>query len=282
MRRIITVHCETGYKPAPAAEHPSDAAHAMSFIHPSAHSDRDLCDERRSAIYLPDGLATKLLCVCDAAAVLESSEPNSPIHSDLEDLWSNVRASSVSSVDSVRAEEDIRRFAQRYGLGHCHSCSSLNLLGETPSEILYKDLLEAAFGNPSGRTAFENGGHSNSFQIEELFINVSPSVFKHPDGMLPQCVFLIVLTDFLQFDEAGRPAESSPEIVDSSPPPSRKTPRIYYNRPHTPQVIYVNLSQQNYHDFWEIPNLMQKPSLFPPTPRNIKDWIFWQRVYGRQ
>lgn len=59
--------------------------------------------------------------------------------------------------------------------------------------------------------------------------------------------------------------------------------RIYYNRPHTPQVIEVDLSQKSPYDFWAIPNWqMKKPSLFPPTPRNIKDWIFWRRVYGRK
>jgi hypothetical protein len=27
---------------------------------------------------------------------------------------------------------------------------------------------------------------------------------------------------------------------------------------------------------------MKKPTLFPPTLRNIKDWIFWRRVHGRR
>ena len=165
-------------------DHPGDAVHPMSFLHPSAHSERDVDDGRRGAIYLPDGLATKLLCVCDAAAGLQSSEPDSPIHSDLEDLWSNVRASSVSPVDSVRAEEDIRRFAERYGLDHCLSHSNLSWLDEvkTSSEDLYKDLLEAAFGNPSGGAAYKYGGSEGSSQIEESFLNVSPSVLGAPGG----------------------------------------------------------------------------------------------------
>lgn len=168
-------------------DHPSDAAPAMSFIRHSAHSDRDPHDERRSAVYLPNALATKLLCVCDAAAGLGLSEPNSPIDSDLEDLWSNIRASSVIPVDSCRAEEDIRRFAERYGLEYCLSCSNLSWLGEdgklkTPSENVYEELLEAAFGNTSGRTAFENGGPNNSSQIEDLIFNVSQSVFEGPDA----------------------------------------------------------------------------------------------------
>lgn len=256
----------------------------MPSFRPPAHSERDPDNERRVAIYLPDGLATKLLCVCDAAAELESSEPNSTIHSDLEDLWSNVRASSVSAVDLFRAEEDVQRFVERYGLVHCLSCSDLSWLGvgmvKTPSEGLYEDILEAAFGNSSGRAAFENVDRNISSEIEDLFLNVSPPAFK----VFASCILLVVnfgLTDCLQFNEAGEPIEPFPEIPQSSPP-LRETSRVYHDRPHTPQVIYVNLSQQKYHDFWEIPDLMKKPSLFPPTLRNIKNWIFWRRIYGRR
>ena len=135
-------------------------------------------DERRSAIYLPDGLAAKLLNVCDAAAGLELSEPGSSIHADLDDLWSSVLASSVSSVDPFRAEEVIRRFAEQYGLVHCLSSTDLSWLNkvgdlEAPSEDLYKDLLDAAFGNPSGGTAYEKEDRDDTSQIEFSFLNVS-------------------------------------------------------------------------------------------------------------
>jgi hypothetical protein len=156
----------------------------MSFLHPSVHSENDPHDGRRVAIYLPDGLALKLLCVCDAAAGLEFSEPDSPVHSDLEDLWSSVSASPVGSVDLVRAEEELREFAERYGLAHCLEASNLSWLTEdgdlreAPSEELYKELLEAAFGKSSGGTAFENVGWDTSSQSEDLFLNVSPFMVK--------------------------------------------------------------------------------------------------------
>jgi len=156
----------------------------MSLLLPSTHSEHDSSDERRSAIYIPDGLAAKLLNVCDATAEMELSESNSPIHSDLDDLWSNILASSVSSVDSLRAEEVIRRFAERYGLVHCLSGSNLSWLNEvgnleTPSEDLYKDLLEAAFGNPSGGTAYENEEPDDTPKIEVSFLNVSLSFLPY-------------------------------------------------------------------------------------------------------
>jgi len=98
------------------------------------------------------------------------------------------------------------------------------------------------------------------------------------------------LTDPLQFDEGVHdPTEWSSQSTHFStsldlPEASTcdDTPRPYHNRPHTPQVIRVDLSDKNYYDFWTIPNLMKKPSLFPPTIRNIKDWIFWRRVHGRR
>lgn len=158
--------------------------YATSFFHHSTRSERDFHDKRRGAIYLPDRLATKLLRVCDAAVDIELSEPHSRIHSDLEDLWSNIRASSLGSVDSFRAEEDVRRFAERYGLVHCLSCSNLGWLGDvgklnkTPPENLYEEILEAAFGIQNGGTAFENGGQNNYSHIQDLFINVSPSTFE--------------------------------------------------------------------------------------------------------
>jgi len=149
----------------------------MSLL-PSTHSEHDSSDGRRSAIYLPDGLAAKLLSVCDATAEMELSEPNSPIHSDLDDLWSNILASSVSSVGSFRAEEVIRCFAERYGLVHCLSGSNPSWLNEvrnleTPSEDMYKDLLEAAFGNPSSETAYKNEETDDTPQIEVSSLNVS-------------------------------------------------------------------------------------------------------------
>ena len=155
-----------------------DATHAMSLLPPSTHSGHGTVDGRRGAIYLQDCLAAGLLNVCDAAAGLESSEPDSPIHSDLDDLWSSVLASSVSSVDSFRAEEVVRRFVERYGLVHCLSSANLGWLNEvenldTPSEDLYKDLLDAAFGNPSGGTAFENNDRDNTPQMGISFLNVS-------------------------------------------------------------------------------------------------------------
>jgi len=98
----------------------------------------------------------------------------------------------------------------------------------------------------------------------------------------------INLSGRLQLDEeVDDPPEWSPQITHL--PPSLdlpgahtypETPRFYYNRPHTPQVIRVDLSQNNQYDFWTIPNIMKKPSFFPLTPRNIKDWIFWRRVHG--
>ena len=148
----------------------------MSLLLPSTDSEHDSFDERRSAIYLPDGLAVKLLSVCDAATGLESSEPNSPIHSDLDDLWSRILASSVSPVDSFRAEEAIRHFAERYGLVHCLSGASMSWLNKVGnrkvarSGDLYKDLLEAAFGNPSGGVAYEREYRA---QMELSFLNVS-------------------------------------------------------------------------------------------------------------
>lgn len=96
-------------------------------------------------------------------------------------------------------------------------------------------------------------------------------------------------TGLLQLDEeVDGPPEWSPQITHlplSLDLPEAyicpETPRFYYNRPHTPQVIRVDLSQSNYqYDFWAIPNLLKKPSLFPPTLRNIKNWIFWRRVHG--
>jgi hypothetical protein len=160
-------------------ENISDAAHAMSLFLSSTCSEHDSFDERRSAIYLPDGLAAKLLNVCDAAAESKLSGPGSPIHSDLDDLWSSVLASSVSSVDSFRAEEDIRRFAERYGLVHCLSSANLSWLSkvgnlEAPSEDLYKDLLDAAFGNSSDETAYEEEDDDDTPQIGHSFLNVSP------------------------------------------------------------------------------------------------------------
>ena len=53
---------------------------------------------------------------------------------------------------------------------------------KTPSENTYDDLLEAAFGNPTGETVFENGGSNNSSEIEGIYINVSPSQFGWPDA----------------------------------------------------------------------------------------------------
>lgn len=264
----------------------------MSFLHSSTHSDHDPHDEKRSAVYIPDSLASKLLSVCDAAAGLESSEPNSPIQSDLEDLWSNILASSVSSVDSFKVEEDIQRLAERYGLAQCLSGQNLrswlseveNL--ETPTEDLYRDILEAAFGNTSGGTAFKNGDY-NTFQLDDLFNNVSHSCSDaHPRGFRAVFIMDLGLTDLLQFDEqAGAPVESPAEITLL--PPSevnthQEQPSFYHNRPHTPQVVRVDLSNKNYHDFWEVPNLMKKPNLFPPTLRNIKNWIYWRRVHGRR
>ena len=99
-------------------------------------------------------------------------------------------------------------------------------------------------------------------------------------GLCAGPVVDLELTHCLQFDEASGPTELSLNIHRSSPP-LRETQRVYYDRPHTPQIIYVNLSQQKYHDVWEIPDVMKKPSLFPPTPRNIKNWIFWRRMYGK-
>lgn len=96
-------------------------------------------------------------------------------------------------------------------------------------------------------------------------------------------------TGLLQLDEEDDgPLEWSPQITYLSPSPDLpeayaypETPRFYYNRPHTPQIIHVDLSQNNHqYDVWAIPNLIKKPSLFPPTLRNIKDWIFWRRVHG--
>lgn len=151
----------------------------MSLLPPSTHSEHGSPNERRSAIYLSDGLAVKLLSVSDATAEIESTEPDSPIHSDLDDLWSDILASSVSSVDSFEAEEVVRRFAERYGLASYLSDSNLNWLNEvenieTSSEDLYKDLLEAAFGNPSHGVVFENEDHDTTPQMGVSFLNVSP------------------------------------------------------------------------------------------------------------
>jgi hypothetical protein len=109
---------------------------------------------------------------------MELSEPGSPIDSDLDDLWSNILTSSISSVDSFGVEEVIRRFAERYGLVHCLPGSNLNWLDEVenleaPSEDLYRDLLEAAFGNPSGGTTFENDDYDTTPQAGISFLNVS-------------------------------------------------------------------------------------------------------------
>ena len=143
----------------------------MCSLLPPARSERDSSDGRRSAIYLPDSLATKLLSACDVAAGMESSEPGSSFHSDLDDLWSNITRSSVSSVDSFRAEQVTQRFVERYGLVPCPKNSNL----DTPCEELYKDILEAAFGDSGGGTAPENEDHSVIPQIEVLFLEVSLS-----------------------------------------------------------------------------------------------------------
>lgn len=142
---------------------------------PSARSEHGFPDGRRSAIYLPDGLAAKLLSVCDVTAGIESSEPGSPIDHDLEDLWSGILASSV---DSHGVEEVIRSFVERYGPVPYLSGSDLNWFHEaetpeTPPEDLYKALLEAAFGNPSGGTAFENEVQDTAPQTGVSFLNVS-------------------------------------------------------------------------------------------------------------
>lgn len=145
---------------------------------PSTPSKNDPFGERRGAIYLPDGLAAKLLSVCDAAAGLEPSEPDSQIHSDLDDLWSTILASPVSPIDSSKAEEAIQRFADRHGLAHCLSGASLSWLNNTgstepASADLYKDLLEAAFGKPSGRSAYESECCDNTPQTRFSYPNVS-------------------------------------------------------------------------------------------------------------
>lgn len=153
----------------------------MSFFPPSTHSEDgppNENNERRSAICIPDGLATKLLSVCDVTAGMESSEPGSPICSDFDDLWSSILASSVSSVGSSGTEEVIQRFAERYGLVPYLSGSNLNWLNEvenleTPSEDLYKDLLEAAFGEPSGGAASESEDRDTTPQVGVSFLNVS-------------------------------------------------------------------------------------------------------------
>lgn len=150
-------------------------------LFPSSRSENDSPHGRRSAIYLPDGLATKLLNVCDVSAEMESSEPSSPIHQDLDDLLSDILASSASSVDSLGAEEAIRRFAERYGLVPCLSGSNMNRLHEaealgTPSEDLYKGLLEAAFGNRSGVT-FENEEKDTAPQGGVSLLSVSFSLY---------------------------------------------------------------------------------------------------------
>jgi len=151
----------------------------MSLL-PSARSEHGSTDGRRSAIYLPDGLAAKLLSVCDVTAGMEPPEPGSPIHHDLDDLWSEILASSAGSVDSSGAEEVLRRFAERYGLVPCLSGPNLNWIHgvetlETPPGDLYKDLLEAAFGNTSGGTAFENEDQDTAPQTGVSFLRVSPS-----------------------------------------------------------------------------------------------------------
>jgi len=169
-------HPQRAYKPTQVPKHPDncgDTTHTMAA--PSAHSEQGSSAGRRSAIYLPDGLAAKLLSVCDVTAGVESSEPDSPIHHDLDDLWSGILASPV---DSVGAEEVIRRFVERYGLVPCLSGSDLSWLHEvetleTPPEDLYKGLLEAAFGNPSGGTTFENAVQDTAPQMGVSFLNVS-------------------------------------------------------------------------------------------------------------
>lgn len=93
------------------------------------------------------------------------------------------------------------------------------------------------------------------------------------------------LTNLLQFDEeadgpVGWPTHFSPSLDLPETHTSHEVSRYYYNRPHTPQVIQVDPSQKKSLNFWATPNPMKKPSLFPPTPRNIKNWIFWRRVYG--
>lgn len=265
----------------------------MSLLHPSTHSEPNSHDERRGAIYLPDGLAVKLLCVCDAAVGLEISDPDSPIHSDLEDLWSNIITSSASSAGSARAEADVRHFTERYGLAHCLEGYNAGWFGEVgnlekPSEDLYKELLEAAFGNQNSEAAYDDGGHDASSQIEDLFLNVSLFVSERSCARFSRYSSVdyphmdLGLTCYFQFNGTYGIAISPPEITHSPSPDPPETPRIYQNRPHTPQVIYVNLAQKNHHDFWEISNLMKKPSLFPPTLRNIRNWIFWRRVHGRR
>ena len=275
----------------------------MSLLLSPTRFENDPSDERRGAIYLPDALAAKLLNVCDAAAGLESSEPNSPIHSDLDDLWSGILTSSVGSVDSFRGEEIIRGFAERYGLDHCLSSSDLSWLNkvgdlETPSKDLYKDILEAAFGTASGGTTYETEDRDYT-PIGFSYCNVSSLLLERSaltDETFARallyvcCLGLTILIDPLQFDEeAAGPAEWSPpnpHFLLSQDLPEINThhepPRFYYNRPHTPQVIRVNLSQKSSHDFWEVPNVMKKPTLFPPTLRNIRDWIFWRRMHRRR
>ena len=159
---------------------PSDVMHATTLLPPSTLSEHDPFDERRGAIYLPDGLAAKLLSVCDAAAGLEPSEPNSQIHSDLDDLWSSILASPASPIDSsnTKAEEAIQRFAERYGLVHCFPSGNLSWLDKTgntkpASADLYKDLLEAAFGKQSGGSVYEREYRDNTLKIAISYPNVS-------------------------------------------------------------------------------------------------------------
>ena len=176
-------HREGTYKPTQVPEGcdlPSDAPHAMTLLPPSTPSKHEPFGERRGAIYLPDGLAAKLLSVCDAAAELEPSESNSQIHADLDDLWSSILASPAGPIDSSnsKAEEAIRRFAERYGLVHCFSGANLSWLDKTgnakpASADRYKDLLEAAFGKQSGGSAHEREYRDNTPQIEISYPNVS-------------------------------------------------------------------------------------------------------------
>ena len=151
----------------------------MSLL-PSSHSEIDSPGGRRSAIYLPDCLAAKLLSVCDVTAGIESSEPSSPIHHHLDDLWTEILA-SAGSVDSLEAEKAIRRFGEQYGLVPCLPGSNTNRLNraetlETPSEDLYKGLLEAAFGNPSSGT-FQNEDQDTAPKTGVSLLCVSSSLY---------------------------------------------------------------------------------------------------------
>lgn len=151
----------------------------MSFLLSSTPSEYHFHDGRRDGIYLPDGLAAKLFSVCDAITELEFQQ-NSRIHTDLEDLLSNILTPSASPVDWFRAEEDIRLFAKEHCLVQCLENSSQVSFGEACDlekypEDLYDDILEAAFGSVSGRPALECEGHSSCSQLNHLLFNVSTS-----------------------------------------------------------------------------------------------------------